>query len=68
MKYRFDTSIITNYMEENHLSKTKFCKLCKIGFCTLKKVLNHENFSLRILYKIACAVDVELSDFFALNE
>lgn len=33
---------IDNYLKRNHLSKTKFCKLCKISVKTLEKIYNDD--------------------------
>ena len=61
MKKFFNTDFILNYMKENHLSKTKFCKLCHIGMSTLNKLL-HDDLSLRIklLWKLAKGMNVDL--------
>lgn len=47
------TELIEKYIKENNLSKTKFCKMCKISYGTLKRILNNEDFGLIALFKIA---------------
>ena len=39
MKNTIKTEIIEKYMNENKLSKTKFCKMCKISPSTLNKIM-----------------------------
>ena len=40
MNIRFNYEIIIEYMNKNNLSKTQFCKQCKISIYTLNKMLN----------------------------
>lgn len=59
-----NTKIIENYLKENNISKTRFCKMCKISVKTLDKVFNGEDYNLRVLFKIAVVLDIELSEMF----
>ena len=54
------TELIENYISENGLSKTQFCKLCKISVSTLNRVLNGENVNLTSIFRIAKTMKVEL--------
>lgn len=59
-----NTKIIENYLIENNISKTKFCKICKISVKTLDKAFNGEDYNLRVLFKIAVALDIKMCDLF----
>ncbi len=51
MKNIIKTELIENFVKENNLSKSKFCKMCKISQSTLYKIMtNGENF--RIIVEI----------------
>jgi len=55
------TDVIENYLKENKLSKSKFCKQCKIGYRTLSKILNRDySFKLSKLFKVANAMGVHI--------
>lgn len=59
------TELILNYMKENNLSKTAFCKKCKISTVTLKKILNNqENYRLFALFKIARVLNMRIHELF----
>ncbi len=48
------TELIENFMKEKGLSKTKFCKMCRIGLRSYEKVMNNNfHFRVNILFKIA---------------
>lgn len=65
MKQIINTDLVFNYLKENNLTKTQFCKLCKITSSTLNKVLNNKhNLKLRTLFKIARQLNVKISELF----
>ncbi len=64
MKNEFKKEIIENYLKENKMSKTKFCKLCGINLCTLMKVMNNENYRINALFKIAKIVKFQVYKMF----
>ena len=48
------TELIEKYLKDNNLSKTKFCKMCKISPSTLNKIMNNDgHFRITALFKIA---------------
>ncbi len=54
MKEIFNLETIKNYMRDNNLTKTKFCKLSKISVKTFNKILNHQlNFRSIAIFRIA---------------
>ena len=60
------TDLILKYMEDNNLSKNKFCKICKISPSTLRLILAEEDsFGLMALWKIARVMNIQLSQFFS---
>ena len=65
MKKGLKIQMIEEYMKEQGLSKTKFCRLCKIGAGSLKKVLSEDySVSLGVVVKIAKQIGVHIADFF----
>ena len=65
MKNTIKTEIIGKYMNENKLSKTKFCKMCKISPSTLNKIMtNDDNFGIIALFKIARVIEVQVYQIF----
>lgn len=59
------TELINNYLIENKLSKTAFCKLCKISVSTLNKILaNDNNIGTIALFKIARMLNIRICDLF----
>lgn len=65
MKERIKTEIFLNYMEKEGLSKTAFCKKCKISYHTLQKILNNDwNFRFTALFRIARVIKVEVYQMF----
>ena len=50
----FNLEIIKNYIRDNDLTKTKFCKLSKISVKTFNKILNQQaNFRSIAIFRIA---------------
>ncbi len=64
MKNKFKKEIIDNYLKENKISKTRFCKLCGISPYTLKKILNNENYEISALFKIAKVIEIKVFQIF----
>ena len=65
MKKTIKTEIIENFMLENKLSKTKFCKMCKISPSTLNKIMtNNDNFGIIALFKITRVIKVQVYQMF----
>lgn len=65
MKKGIKTYLIEEYLQKKNLSKTEFCRLCKISYPTLQKVFK-QDFTVRIgvLFKIARQINLRLSDIF----
>lgn len=54
MKEIFNLETIKNYMRDNNLTKTKFCKLSKISVKTFNKILNQQaNFRSIAVFRIS---------------
>ena len=65
MKNNFNTEIIEEYIIKNSLSKKQFCKLCKIDYCVLDKILDgNANFKIHYLFKIAEKINIEIYELF----
>ena len=56
-----NTDIFDNYMKENNLSKSGFCKNCNINYSTLQKMYNENNkFGIKALFKIARVIKLNI--------
>ena len=65
MKNTIKIEIIKNFMLKRGISKTKFCKMCKISPSTLNKILsNDDNFYIIALFKIAKVIKVKVYQMF----
>ena len=65
MKNTIKTEIIENFMSENKIRKTKFCKICKISPSTLKKIIaNDDSFEIIALFKIAKVIKIQVYKMF----
>lgn len=57
--------LILNYIKQNNLTKTKFCKLCNISYSTFLKILNDDlNFDSRATFKIARFMKIKVCKLF----
>ena len=65
MKNTIKTKLIENFIKENNLSKSKFCKMCKINQIRLNKIMtNSENFKIIVLFKIARVLKIQVFEMF----
>lgn len=65
MKNTIKTELIENFIKDNNLSKSKFCKMCKISQSTLNKLMtNSENFRIIALFKIARVLKIQVYQMF----
>ena len=65
MKNTIKSELIENFIKENNLSKSKFCKMCKISQRTLNKIMtNSENFRIIALFKIARVLKIQVFEMF----
>ena len=65
MKNTIKTELIENFIKDNNLSKSKFCKMCKISQSTLNKIItNSENFKIIALFKIARVLKIQVYQMF----
>lgn len=67
MKEIIDVQKIKNYIKEHNLSKASFCKKCGISPQSLNKVIRGSvNVDIKLLFKIAWAMDLHVKDMFVL--
>lgn len=60
-----NVSLIETYMKENKLSKSAFCKKCKIGYHTLQKIFSRDfSGNILVLFRIARTLNVGIKDLF----
>lgn len=65
MKNTIKVELIENFIKENNLSKSMFCKMCKISQSTLNKIMtNSENFRIIALFKIASVLKIQVFEMF----
>lgn len=65
MKAKIKTEIFENFMKENNLSKSQFCKMCKISPSTFKKIMNNDlHFCTSALFKIEKTIKVKIFQMF----
>lgn len=65
MKNTIKTELIENFINDNNLSKSKFCNMCKISQSTLNKIMtNSENFRIIALFKIAKVLKIRVYQMF----
>lgn len=63
MKIR--TEIIEEYRVENELSKSAFCRICKIQFRTYEKIMKgNYNFDVRALLRISRVLKIPIHQLF----
>ena len=62
---KIKTEIIRTYIARNNLSKSSFCRQCKIGYNTLNKIFNDdERFRITVLLKISKALGIQIQELF----
>lgn len=65
MEPNLNIKVFINYMKENNLSKTKFCKMCKVSPFVLQKILqNNCTFRITALFKIARVMKIQVYEMF----
>ena len=56
--------LIDNYIKQNNLSKTKFCKLCGISYYILKQMyLGNMHINIEVWIKIVEKLNINMVDF-----
>ena len=63
-KKMIKTELIENHIKEHKLSKTKFCKMCKISTSTLTRIMDNENVSLLAILRITRILGIFLHQIF----
>ncbi|MBQ8374121.1 MAG: helix-turn-helix transcriptional regulator [Clostridia bacterium] len=65
MKYSINLQLINDFMQKQNLSKTKFCKLCKISPITFNKIVSgNTRFYITALWKIARVMKIRIHELF----
>ena len=65
MKNTIKTELIENFIKENNLSKSKFCKMCKISQSTFNKIMSSgNNFRIIALFQIARVLEIQVYQMF----
>lgn len=60
MENAVNTAIIDSFIKANNLSKTKFCKLCKISVYTFNKIMTNQDFDMINLFRVAKTMNVHI--------
>ena len=59
------TDLIKQYIKDNNLSKTAFCKKFKISPATFKKIIEQDmNVNIVSIFKIAFAMEIRAHEIF----
>ena len=65
MENLIKTEIFTNFIKKHNLSKTKFCKVCKVSPSVFKKIMNNQdNFYVIALFRIAKVIGIQVYQMF----
>lgn len=65
MKNTIKIEIIEKFMMENKISRTTFCKMCKISPSTLNKIMTKDdNYGIIALFKIARVIKIQAYQMF----
>lgn len=64
MNSHVNKSLIEKYLKANKLSKKEFCKKCKIGISTLRRVMSDKDVYLISLFRIAKKMKIPVSELF----
>lgn len=67
MVNEFKSEIIENYLKENKISKSKFCKMCGISPCTLNRIIKNKNYKIIALFKIARVIKIQVHKMFKVD-
>ena len=58
------TEMIEKFLEENNLSKTRFCEICKIAPSTFQRIMRNQNVRVNALFKIAKVLKIPIYQIF----
>lgn len=62
MKTYIKNELVENFIKERKMSKSAFCKLCGISYCTYLKIMRDDiSVTLLSLLKISRAMNVHIS-------
>ena len=65
MKNEIKTELIDEFMRKNGVSKSRFCKMCKISLGTYRKIERGDlDFRITALFKIAKVLGIEVCELF----
>ena len=67
MNFNLNKKLIDDYIKNNNLTVTKFCKLCHISPCTYRRIINNEDFRVIALFRIARVLDIKICELFNSN-
>lgn len=61
------TELIENFLKENNLSKTAFCKNCKVAYSTFMKLMygNADNCNILSVFRIAKYINIQPYELFS---
>ena len=61
---RYNIALIENYMKQNNLTKTDFCRACKISVYSLRRIYEgYTKIRVTTLIKIVQFLHVRIKDF-----
>ena len=62
---KIKTQLIDEFLKEKSISKSQFCKICKISYSSLQKIYS-QNFGVYIttIFKVIRVLNIEPKNFF----
>ena len=64
MNNKLNINLIFEYLNKNNLTKTEFCRQCKISRSTFYKIINGKDFQIIALFKMAKVMNIKPYQFF----
>ena len=62
---RIRTEIIEEYRKENKLSKSEFCRICKMGLRTYEKIMIGDyNYDVKVIFRISKLLQIPIHQLF----
>lgn len=62
-----NVKIIFDYIKNNKMTKTEFCKKCKTSVSTFNRIVAEKNAKLISLYRIAKTINIHICKLFLLQ-
>ena len=61
---QINVQLIEDFIKKNHLTKTSFCRLCKISLSRLHSILSGKDIYISALFRIANIMNIRVCELF----